>query len=243
MRAATTGPVYGIEVRVGWLTSARDEQAVLLLRDAATALDPLGPCISVVVTPDSSDPRASYSGQIVDVATTFGIPVVLSALPLRGPKFAALGEEPWRADHEHRLLDLLRPYDVDVLMLSGYMLVAGPVLRSALPMLNLHPALPGGPVGTQDDVVAEHLATKPSKIGAMVHLVTAELDRGPNIQVAEVEVATLLPGGDVWSLPPRDQDRVLRSAIRSLEPQLVIAALRRADELGAEQLSRIASNG
>jgi len=48
-------------------------------------------------------------------------------------------------------------------------------------MINLHPAPPGGPVGSWQEVIWQLIEDKAEEAGAMIHLVTPELDRGPVI--------------------------------------------------------------
>ena len=48
-------------------------------------------------------------------------------------------------------------------------------------MINLHPALPGGPTGTWEEVIETLVRERAETTGAMMHLVTPELDRGPVI--------------------------------------------------------------
>ena len=70
-------------------------------------------------------------------------------------------------------------YGVELLVLAGYMLVTSADFCTRFALLNLHPALPGGPQGTWQQVIWQLLADEASATGAMVHLATAELDRGP----------------------------------------------------------------
>jgi folate-dependent phosphoribosylglycinamide formyltransferase PurN len=46
-------------------------------------------------------------------------------------------------------------------------------------MINLHPAPPGGPTGTWQEVIRALIENRADTAGAMMHLVTPELDRGP----------------------------------------------------------------
>jgi folate-dependent phosphoribosylglycinamide formyltransferase PurN len=46
-------------------------------------------------------------------------------------------------------------------------------------MLNLHPAAPGGPTGTWQEVIWQLMKSRAQETGVMMHLVTPELDRGP----------------------------------------------------------------
>jgi folate-dependent phosphoribosylglycinamide formyltransferase PurN len=48
-------------------------------------------------------------------------------------------------------------------------------------MINLHPALPGDPTGSWQDVIWALIKDKAAIARAMMHLITPELDRGPVI--------------------------------------------------------------
>jgi folate-dependent phosphoribosylglycinamide formyltransferase PurN len=48
-------------------------------------------------------------------------------------------------------------------------------------MINLHPAIPGGPSGTWQEVIWQLIESKASETGVMMHLVTPELDMGPPV--------------------------------------------------------------
>jgi phosphoribosylglycinamide formyltransferase-1 len=63
--------------------------------------------------------------------------------------------------------------------MAGYMLVVSPAMCRRYALLNLHPALPGGPTGTWQEVIWQLLDEEAAETGAMVHLATAQLDRGP----------------------------------------------------------------
>ena len=56
-------------------------------------------------------------------------------------------------------------------------------------MLNLHPALPDGPIGTWQNVIWELIERRAAQTGAMIHLATEELDRGPVVSYCTVPIA------------------------------------------------------
>jgi hypothetical protein len=58
------------------------------------------------------------------------------------------------------------------------MLIA-PVLCQHFIMVNLHPALPGGPIGMIDQVIWELIRTRANESGVMIHVATEALDLGP----------------------------------------------------------------
>ena len=76
-------------------------------------------------------------------------------------------------------MTLLTPFDPDVVVLAGYMLIVGREMCHRYKMLNLHPALPTGPIGTWQEVIWTLIESRAKATGAMVHLVTEDVDRGP----------------------------------------------------------------
>ena len=48
-------------------------------------------------------------------------------------------------------------------------------------MINLHPAAPWGPAGTWQEVILRLIDSNAQETGAMMHLVTPELDKGPPV--------------------------------------------------------------
>jgi hypothetical protein len=61
------------------------------------------------------------------------------------------------------------------------MLVVGEEMCRRYNMINLHPAAPGGPTGTWQEVVWQLIETSAEQTGVMMHLVTPELDKGPPV--------------------------------------------------------------
>ena len=105
--------------------------------------------------------------------------------------------------------------------------------------MNLHPALPNGPVGLWQDVVWQLIASHAAESGAHTFLVTEELDRGPAIAFARVSLRGK-PFDDLWpGVDPataahlraaRNETHPLFQAIRQAEvrrePPLVVETLR-----------------
>ncbi|HCG77221.1 TPA: phosphoglycerate transporter, partial [bacterium] len=46
---------------------------------------------------------------------------------------------------------------------------------------NLHPAAPGGPTGSWQEVIWQLIENRAERTGVMMHLVTPELDKGPAV--------------------------------------------------------------
>ena len=85
----------------------------------------------------------------------------------------------WRIEYDRAVATLIELIAFDVGLLAGYMLIFTPEMSRRHPFLNLHPAEPGGPVGTWQEVIAQLIETDAARSGVMVHVATEELDRGP----------------------------------------------------------------
>jgi phosphoribosylglycinamide formyltransferase-1 len=86
-----------------------------------------------------------------------------------------------REAFDAKVIELLRGFETQVVVLAGYMLIVSPLLCRTFLCLNLHPAVPGGPKGTWQEVIWQIIASGAKEAGAMMHLATPELDEGPAV--------------------------------------------------------------
>ena len=168
-----------------------------------------------------------------------GIPLVtLSSQRFRrergAPTIAAVREE-----YDREVSALLAGYAPDYCVLAGYGLICSPEMSRRYTMLNLHPALPGGPVGTWQQVIWRLIEDRAAEHGVMVHLATEELDQGPPLAYTSFPIRGE-PFDGLWEavrdLPIDDvkrtqgEDEPLFQAIRSegvrRERPLLIEALK-----------------
>jgi len=70
------------------------------------------------------------------------------------------------------------------------MLVWTPLLCERLRGLNLHPAEPGGPVGTWQQVIWQLIDQRAATSGIYMHLVTPHLDQGPVVAFCRYAIDT-----------------------------------------------------
>lgn len=94
-----------------------------------------------------------------------------------------------RAEYDGELRQKLTGRHPDICVLAGYMLIAGGELCRAWPLLNLHPALPDGPTGTWQEVVWQLIERDAEHTGAMNHIATEKVDRGPVLSYVNVPIA------------------------------------------------------
>ena len=85
----------------------------------------------------------------------------------------------WRLDYDREIMARLQGFQPSLCVLAGYMLIVGREMCRKYDMLNLHPAAPGGPTGTWQEVIWQLIDSEAKETGAMMHLVTPELDKGP----------------------------------------------------------------
>lgn len=127
------------------------------------------------------------SDLLLAMAARYGIPTItLSDRRFRrrvGGEIARVGQPlpAWRLEYDRAMLDLIAPFAVDVNMLAGYMLILGPEACARYTFLNLHPAAPGGPIGTWQRVIWQLIATRASESGVLINRAIPAVDEGPVI--------------------------------------------------------------
>ena len=105
-----------------------------------------------------------------------------------------------REQYDAMLQDVLQRYEVDLVVLSGFMRIVSPSIVQYFwgRMINIHPSLlpkyPG--LGTHQKVLAEG----EKEHGCCVHFVTEELDAGPVMAYAQLQV---LPEDTAETQPPK----------------------------------------
>jgi folate-dependent phosphoribosylglycinamide formyltransferase PurN len=144
-----------------------------------------------------------------------------------------------REEFDLEVMSQLSGLEADICVLAGYMLIVSNKMCRRYPLLNLHPALPDGPKGTWQEVVWELIETEAKKTGAMIHLATENVDRGPVVSYVTVPTTgpifdrhwELLRGEDMESVKKNEgEDFPLFQAIRreqyKREPYLLFETLR-----------------
>lgn len=104
--------------------------------------------------------------------------------------FAFRGKEyPNKQGYEQEILARLTEFEVDWIILAGYMRLIGPTLLSAFDgrIINIHPSLL--PAFPGKDAMGQALAAKVKVSGVTVHFVDEGMDTGPIIAQETVEIA------------------------------------------------------
>ncbi len=205
-RAVLTAPsalpsVPGVVHRVAVLASGEGTNLQALLDDPV-----VGSWVVLVVS-DRADARA------LDRARKAGV----RAEHVDPASFAD------RDAFDARVIDLLTANEIDVVVLAGYMRIAGPEFVRAFEgrMLNVHPSLLPAFPGSR--AVADALAWGARVTGVTVHFVDERVDHGPVVFQEPVEIR---PDDDWDSLEARVHEvehRLLPAAVHALgEDRLVV---------------------
>ena len=173
-------------LRLAWFATGRGQTSGKLLAAAQDAITGgvLNAKITVVFCnrAPGEDPNTDA---FPDQVRSYGLSLVtLSSRDFRrghGGEVARKGEAipEWRRAYDREVMRLLEPYQFDLGVLAGYMLIFCEEAAAKWDLLNLHPAAPGGPVGIWQDVVWELIASEADFAGVMMHLATPDLDEGP----------------------------------------------------------------
>lgn len=119
------------------------------------------------------------SDRFIDTVSSYNIPVFCFSSLKFMPELKRNNIELWRTEFDKKVYEMIRNFDVDIVMLAGYMLVLSEFLCKKFVVINLHPALPWGPKGTWQEVINKIIEEKHREHGVMIHIVTEDLDRGP----------------------------------------------------------------
>lgn len=106
----------------------------------------------------------------------------------KGMGFGRSGFAPWRQAYDREVLKRIGGIPVDAALQAGYMLIWTPELCRRVRALNLHPAEPGGPAGTWQQVIWQLIERRAATSGVYLHLVTPELDEGPVVSFCRYRI-------------------------------------------------------
>jgi phosphoribosylglycinamide formyltransferase-1 len=170
-------------LNIGWFSTGRDEAARQLLQAVQDKIHrgDIDGKINFVFS-NREPGEANESDLFFELVRSYDIPLIcLSYKKFKAAEAEkALGiEKEWRIKYDRGVNKKIAPFAPDLCVLAGYMLIVSAELCQKYNMINLHPAPPGGPTGTWQEVILTLIQNEVDTAGAMIHLATPELDRGP----------------------------------------------------------------
>lgn len=131
--------------------------------------------------------EAEGSDRYFQLVNSYGLSLeTLSSAKFRKGRSGPFAQH--RAEFDSLVMERLGGYRPDICVLAGYMLIVGAAMCRRYPLLNLHPALPDGPTGTWQEVIWDLMENRARHTGAMMHLATEDVDRGPVISHCTVPI-------------------------------------------------------
>ncbi len=175
-------------LRIGWFSTGRGEGSHGLLKFVQDRLEATGTDAAIEFVFSNREPgEAEGSDEFFRLVGGYGLPLIThSSTKFRRSRGGRFSDH--RDEYDRQVMKLLADRQPDICVLAGYMLIVGGEMCRAYPLLNLHPALPDGPTGTWQEVVWSLIETRASQTGAMMHLATEEVDRGPVVSYVTVPI-------------------------------------------------------
>jgi len=163
--------------RLGWFSTGRDKAArdLLAVVQRSIALGEIEAEIAFVFC-NREPGEAEESDLFLKLVKSYGLPLIcFSYRNFKADKGAG------RLEYDQEVMKRLQGFHPDLCVLAGYMLIVGEEMCRRYNMINLHPAAPGGPKGTWQEVIRQLTESNADTTGVMMHLVTPELDMGPPV--------------------------------------------------------------
>ena len=229
-------------LNIGWFSTGRGEGSRGLLRFVQERIERglLDARIQFVFS-NRDRGQAQGSDGFFQLVDSYNLALVTrsSARFRRSRSASGLSWAELRPEYDRLVIEDLKDFRPDVCVLAGYMLICSGQMCRRYPMLNLHPALPDGPIGTWQEVTWELIRRRATQTGAMTHLATEELDRGPVVSYCTTPITgpdfyqawNELEGADLNELRVDPGEELplfqqIRQAQYRREPYLIFETLR-----------------
>lgn len=174
--------------RIGWFSTGRDAAARELLKTVWDAIQSGELKVEIAYVFSNREPgEFKQSDLFFEQVRSYRIPLrCLSFRRFRDQAgltrpLAHDAAEGWRLAYDREVMACLEGFQVHLCVLAGYMLIVGEEMCRRYTMINLHPAAPGGPAGTWQEVVWQLIEARARETGVMIHLAIPDLDHGPPV--------------------------------------------------------------
>lgn len=175
-------------LRLGWFSTARGPTSRRLLAAVWEEITSGRLVAEIEVVFCNREPGEDpQTDMFFEQVRAYGLPsVCLSSSRFRKERGGAIARagQPlpeWRLEFDREVMARLQAYEFDLGVLAGYMLIVSGEMCRRYDLLNLHPALPGGPKGAWQEVIWQLIESRAERAGVMMHLATSDVDEGPPV--------------------------------------------------------------
>jgi phosphoribosylglycinamide formyltransferase-1 len=173
---------------IGWFSTGRDEAARQLLQVVYQKIQSGEINGKIVFVFSNREPGEDRDSDLFfELVRSYEIPLIYFSSQKFKDSSGITGKmedkklHAWRLEYDRQVMRRLDGFNPDLCVLAGYMLIVREEMCRRYNMINLHPAVPGGPKGSWQEVIWTLIEGRASESGVMMHLVTPELDSGPVI--------------------------------------------------------------
>ncbi|MFC2058969.1 phosphoribosylglycinamide formyltransferase [Chloroflexota bacterium] len=175
--------------RIGWFSTGRDKTARDLLLTVSRSISRGEFKAEIDFVFSNREPgEAVESDLFFDLVQGYRLPLFCSSSRRFQTSAGDYLSPQWRLEYDRDVIKHLDGRAVDICVLAGYMPIVGLELCRMYTMINLHPAAPGGPVGSWQEVIWKLIESEASETGVMMHLVTPEFDKGPSVSYCKFSI-------------------------------------------------------
>ena len=173
--------------RLGWFSTGRGEGSMKLLNSTLDAIKrgQIPAEISFVFC-NREHGEGEGSDRFLQTVKDYKIPLI--ALSHRKFRRNLDSSHDWRKRYFNEVAELVAPYHFDLGVHAGLLLITSAEWCTTKTLINLHPAAPGGPKGTWQEVIWELIATNAHESGCYMHHVTPDLDAGPVVTYSKFSI-------------------------------------------------------
>jgi folate-dependent phosphoribosylglycinamide formyltransferase PurN len=172
--------------KIGWFSTGRGAGSKAMLKTTYDAiksgeLDAEIEFVYCARERGETEPTDQY----LDMVNDYSIPLVSFSYQkyraIRGMPSPDLSQPlpQWRIDYDTEVIKRLKKFHPDLCILAGLMIVTSPLMCEKYSIINLHPAEPGGPAGTWQQVIWKLIENKADTQGIKMHVAIPALDMGP----------------------------------------------------------------
>ena len=173
------------KIKIGWLSTGNGLGSLGLLKEGVELTKKKGLEINYIFINRELGEKEG-SDKFINYSQENNIKII-SFSSERFKKNNSLEWKDLRYKFDQEVLKKISDNNVDFIVSAGYMLIS-PVICDYYKIINLHPALPDGPNGTWKNVIKELILKKIYTSGVSVHIMTKDLDDGPNISYCKFNI-------------------------------------------------------